>query len=88
LFLTFPLVLDVPTNLVGDLDRDIIKRTRDTLTNATIIEIMNEDPQSPDVFRDALRQHIVTLCLRLRISLIIVNTLMAASVALGQADAN
>jgi hypothetical protein len=69
------------------LDQDIIKRTRDTLANATMIDIMNEDPRSTEALQAALRRQITTICTGLRVSLIMVNSLMAASVALGQADA-
>jgi hypothetical protein len=88
LLLTCPLVLDVPANLVGDLDRDAIKRARELLTDATMTDIMNEDPQGPEAFQTALRHHIVTICTRLRISLIIINKLMAVSVAITKKHSN
>jgi hypothetical protein len=73
-YLTY--ILAVPANLVGDVDFDIIKRTRDVLTDITMTEILNEDPQGPTAFRDAVRQQIVALCTRLRVSLVIVDKLM------------
>ena len=68
---------DVPTNLVGDLDRDLIKRAREVVSNATIAEIMHEEPNGPAAFRNAVCQQIVALCTRMRISLVIVDKLMA-----------
>jgi hypothetical protein len=46
------------------------------LTDITMTEILNEDPQGPTAFRDAVRQQIVALCTRLRVSLVIVDKLM------------
>jgi hypothetical protein len=67
----------VPINLIGDVDADIIKRTRDVLTDITMTEILDEDPQGPGAFREAVRQQILALCIRLRVSLVIVDKLMA-----------
>lgn len=47
-------------------------------------EIMNKEPLGPAAFQTAVRQQIVTLCTRLRVSLIIINKLMAISVAIDQ----
>ena len=68
---------DIPANVIGDLDRDIVKRARDVISNATIAELMHEDPSSPAAFRDAVRQQVVALCTRLRISLVVIDKLMA-----------
>ena len=79
--LTYP-ISDIPTSLIGDLDHEIIKRARDVITDATMTDILNEDPNGPTVFRDAVRQQIVALCTRLRISLVIIDKLMALANAL------
>ena len=71
--------LDIPASLLGDIDRDIIQRVRDVVTNTTIAEIMEEEPNGPIAYRDALRQQILALCTRLRVSLVIVDQLMALS---------
>ena len=76
------LISDIPSNLVGDLDHEIIKRARDVITDATMTEILNEDPNGPIAFRDAVRQQIIALCTRLRISLVIIDKLMALANAL------
>jgi hypothetical protein len=43
---------------------------------------MEEDPNGPLAYREVLRQHILALCTRLRISLVIIDQLMAMSNAL------
>ena len=40
---------------------------------------MEEEPTGPIAYRDALRQQILALCTRLRVSLVIVDQLMALS---------
>ena len=40
-------------------------------------EIMGEEPHGPVAFRDAVCQQILALCTRLRISLVIIDKLMA-----------
>lgn len=74
--------LDVPPELLGDIDRNIIQRARDVVTNATIVEIMEEDPNGPLQYRDVLRHQILALCTRLRVSLAIIDKLMALTNAL------
>ena len=65
------------------MDRDVIKRARDVVTNATMSEILNEDPSGPIAFRDAVRQQILALCTRLKITLVVVDKLMALANTLG-----
>ena len=74
----------IPANLIGDMDKGVLQRARDLLADTTMAEIMNEDPEGPTSFHTALRQQIVALCVRLRISLILINKLMAISVAIAQ----
>ena len=61
------------------MDRDIVQRVRDIITDSTMTEIMNEEPNGPLAFRDAIRQQVLALCTRLRVGLIIVDKLMALS---------
>ena len=75
---------DIEPSLIGDLDHDLIKKARAVVTNATISEIMAEEPYGPTAYRDAVRQQIVALCTRLRISLVIIDQLMALSNSLMQ----
>src|ERR1700719_4228501 len=70
-------LLDIDPSLIGDLDRQIIQKARDVVSNATMVEIMNEEPHGPSAFRDAVRQQVLALCTRLRISLVIIDQLMA-----------
>ena len=46
------------------MDRHVIKRARDVVTNATMSEILNEDPSGPIAFHDAVRQQVLALCTR------------------------
>jgi len=73
---------DIPASLIGDLDREIVQRAREVVTDATISEIINDEPQGPAAFRDAVRQQILALCTRLRISLVIIDKLMALANAI------
>ena len=59
------------------MDQQLLKRARDVVMNATMAELMNEDPHGPTAFRDAVRQQIIALCTRLRVSLVIIDHLMA-----------
>ena len=68
---------EIPTDLIGNLERDVLYRARDVITNATMADIMGEDPNSPQALRDAIRQQILALCTRLRVSLVIIDKLMA-----------
>ena len=58
------------------MDRDVIRRARDMVTNATMAEILNEEPHGPTAFRDAVRQQILAICTRIKISLVVVDKLM------------
>lgn len=70
------------------MDIDIVHRVREILTDTTMAEILNDEPQGSNAFRDAVRQQIFALCTRLRVSLIIVDKLMAISNALNVKNAN
>jgi hypothetical protein len=75
---------DIDLSIIGDLDLTIIKRARDVVTNATMVELLNEEPDGPDAHRNAVRQQIVALCTRLRISLVIIDSLMGLANSLSQ----
>ena len=70
---------DIEPSLIGNLDHDLIKKVHTVVTNATISEILAEEPYGPTAYRNTVRQQIVALCTRLRISLIIIDQLMALS---------
>lgn len=56
-----------------------MQRARDVITDATMAEILNEEPHGPTAFRDAIRQQILIICTRLRVSLLVLDNLMAVS---------
>ena len=62
----------------------MIKRVRDVLTDITMTEILDEDPQGPAAYRQAVVQQIVMLCTRLCVSLIVVDKLMAVANSLAK----
>ena len=70
---------DISAELLGDIDKDLLRRARDVLADATIRDLIREDSNSPTAFRAAIRQQIVQLCVRLRVSLIVIDRLMAVS---------
>ena len=77
--LTYFYFADIPAELLGDLDKDLLKRARDILADVTIRDLVREDSNSSSDFRDAIRQQIIQLCIRLRVSLIVIDRLMAVS---------
>ena len=74
----------VPTSLIGAVDADIIKRTRDVLTDITMSEIMDDNPLSPTAYREAIVQQIIMLCTCLRVSLVVVDKLMSVANSLAK----
>ena len=72
-------LVDIATDLLGDIDKDLLRRARDVLADATIRDLLREDLNSPSAFRAAIRQQVVQLCIRLRVSLIVIDRLMAVS---------
>jgi hypothetical protein len=64
-------------NFIGNLDRQLIQQARDVVTDTTMDELMREEPYGPAAYRDAIRQQILALLTRLRISLYIMDKLMA-----------
>ena len=74
----------VPTSLISAVDADIIKCTRDVLTDITMSEIMDDNPLSPTAYREAIVQQIIMLCTRLRVSLVVVDKLMSVANSLAK----
>ena len=81
------LYIAVPSSLIGSVDADIIRRVREVLTDVTMTEILDEDPQGPTAYRQAVVQQIIMLCTRLRVSLIIVDKLMSVANSLANDSA-
>lgn len=71
------LLSDIPVDIIGDIDHTIVRRARDVVTDATMAEIMDEEPNGPLAFRDAVRQQILVLRTHLHISLVVIDKLMA-----------
>ena len=74
--------IDIPSDILGDLDKNLIEQARVVVSNATMAEIINDDPQSPAAFHDSVRQQILALWTRLRVSLVIIDKLMGVANAL------
>jgi hypothetical protein len=47
-------------------------------------EIMREEPDGPAAFRDAVRQQVLALCIRLKISLVVIDRMMALANSLSK----
>ena len=75
-FNSFP--LDLLTKFLNNSDIDHITRARDIVANSVMAEITREDPQGHTEFQDAVRHQIVALFQRLRLSLLVLDTLMEA----------
>jgi hypothetical protein len=71
-------VLDPMEKFLGKADIDFVTRARDVVTNSVMTEISKEDPQGDEEFKNAVRHHIVANFQRLRILLLILDTLMEA----------
>ena len=59
-------------------DCDIVTRARDVVTNSVMAEIAKEDPQGAAEYQDALRHQIVGIFQRLRLLILVLDTLMLA----------
>lgn len=59
------------------MDLQMIQRARDVVTNATMAEIMREEPDGPAAFRDAVCQQVLALCIWLKILLVVIDRMMA-----------
>jgi hypothetical protein len=77
---------EIDPSIIGDLDLQAIQRARDVVTNTTMAEIMREEPDGPAAFRDAVRQQVLALCIRLKISLVVIDRMMALANSLSKQD--
>jgi hypothetical protein len=57
-------------------DVDLIDRARNIVANSVMAEIAKEDPQGHAEYQDAVRHQIVATFQRLRLSLLVLDTLM------------
>lgn len=68
--------LDPLSNFLSNTDVDIITRARDVVANSIMAEIAKEDPQGHTEFCDAVRHQIVAVFQRIRLSVLVLDTLM------------
>jgi hypothetical protein len=59
-------------------DSDLVSRARDVVANSVMAEIAKEDPQGTAEYQDAVRHQIVGIFQRLRLLLLVLDTLMEA----------
>jgi hypothetical protein len=64
--------------ILGQADIDYVTRARDIIAHLVMTEISKEDPQGHEEYKDAVRHHIVANFQRLRILLLLLDTLMEA----------
>lgn len=57
-------------------DFALVARARDVVANSVMAEIAKEDPQGHEEFKDAVRHHIISIFQRLRLLLLVLDTLM------------
>ena len=64
--------------ILNDTDTSLVSRAREVVTNAIMAEIAKEDQQGHTEYRDAIRHQIVASFHRLRLSLLVLDTLIEA----------
>jgi hypothetical protein len=73
--LTYSIYLEPLAKFLNASDVDFVTRARD---NAVMAEISKEDPQGHSEYQDAVRHQIVAMFQRLRLALLVLDTLMEA----------
>jgi hypothetical protein len=63
---------------LNNTDANFVARARDVVANSVMAEIAKEDPQGHHEYQDAVRHQIVASFQRLRLSLLVLDTLMEA----------
>lgn len=71
-------VLDPLDKFLGKADIDFVTRARDVVANSVMNEISKEDPQGDEEYKDAVRHHIVANFQRIKVLLLVLDTLMEA----------
>jgi hypothetical protein len=77
-FLLYSLILDPLSHFLSTTDLNIVDRARDVIANSVMAEIAQEDPQGADEYKNSVRHHIVGFFQRIRVSLLVLDTLLAA----------
>ena len=57
-------------------DKDVIAHARDVVANSLMSEITKEDPQGQAEYKDAVRHQVVATFQRIRVLLLVLDTLM------------
>ncbi|KAF8799678.1 hypothetical protein BYT27DRAFT_7342857 [Phlegmacium glaucopus] len=70
---TLPFYSGFPENT----EQDILQRSRNLIVDSVIDEITREDPQGHTEYQQSIRHHVVAFCQRIRVSLLVVDHLMA-----------
>jgi hypothetical protein len=69
-------LLDPLSTFLNRSDTDLVSRARDVVANSIMAEIANEDLQGHAEYQDAVRHQIVAVFQRLRLFLLVLDTLM------------
>ena len=69
---------DALATFLNRTDIDYVSRARDVVANSIMAELAKEDPQGDSEFQDAVRHQIVGIFQRLRLLLLVLDTLMEA----------
>ena len=64
------------TQFLNTSDVDLIAHARDVVTNSVMAEVAKEDPQGQSEYQDAIRHQVVAFFQRIRLSLLVLDTLM------------
>jgi hypothetical protein len=71
-------LLDPLSKFLNGSDVDLVARARDVVTNSIMAEITKEDPQGHAEYQDAVRHQVVATFQRLRLHVLVLDTLMEA----------
>jgi hypothetical protein len=66
------------SNFLNHADLDIVARSRDVIANPIMREIAQEDPHGNSEYRDAVRHQVFATFQRVRLLLLVLDTLMEA----------
>jgi hypothetical protein len=59
-------------------DAELVVRARDVVANSLLADITKEDPQGRSEYQDAVRHQVVAVFQRIRLSLLVLDSLMEA----------
>jgi hypothetical protein len=70
------ILLDPLAKILNGPDKDVIAHARDVVANSLMTEITKEDPQGQAEYKDAVRHQVVATFQRIRVLLLVLDTLM------------